>query len=396
MPRPKATNPRDSAVSIRFTAEERVQLESAARQGGFPSLSSYFRHLHASGLGAEAPALPAPAAPTNTSAIEEFWKTDYGRILQGDSLSYLNKIADEKSVDLIMTSPPFGLVRKKRYGNEDADRYLDWFRPFAEGFVRVLKPNGSLVIDIGGSWIAGQPTRSLYQFKLLVMLVEEYGFHLCQEHYWWNPSKLPTPAEWVNVRRVRVKDAINTIWWLSPTPWPKANNRRVLAPYSSSMQDLFKNGYGARKRPSGHDISTKFGRDNGGSVPPNLLAIANTESNGPYSEYCRGADLEIHPARFPPQLPEYFIRLLTNPGDLVVDPFAGSCMTGAVAESLKRNWVCCELLEQYVAGALGRFAPDLIGQPSRRAASYQIPQPCSVPVDETLVRVDEAGGRRGP
>jgi len=121
-----------------------------------------------------------------------------------------------------MTSPPFALVRKKDYGNADANQYLEWFRPFGLAFKRILKPSGSLVIDIGGAWIAGQPTRSLYHYELLIILFLEMGFHLAQEFYWWNPSKLPTPAEWVTVRRVRVKDAVNCVWWLSPSPWPKA------------------------------------------------------------------------------------------------------------------------------------------------------------------------------
>src|SRR5690606_28107862 len=126
------------------------------------------------------------------------------------------EVLEANSIDLIMTSPPFGLVKKKDYGNEDADEYIDWFRKFADGFRRVLKPEGSLVIDIGGSWVQGQPTRSLYHFELLIMLVKEFGFHLAQEFYWWNPSKLPSPAEWVTIRRIRVKDAVNCIWWLSP------------------------------------------------------------------------------------------------------------------------------------------------------------------------------------
>ena len=104
-----------------------------------------------------------------------------------------------------MTSPPFGLVRKKDYGNVDADEYVDWFRPFAAAFHRVMKGDASLVIDIGGAWNKGYPTRNLYHFKLLIMLCEEVGFHLAQDFYWWNPSKLPTPAEWVTVRRIRVK-----------------------------------------------------------------------------------------------------------------------------------------------------------------------------------------------
>ena len=151
--------------------------------------------------------------------------------------------------------------------------------------------------------------RSLYHFELLLMLCEEYGFHLCQEHYWWNPSKLPTPAEWVNIRRVRVKDAVNCIWWLSLTPWPKASNRRVLAPYSDSMRGLLKNGYKAKLRPSGHQISTKFDKDNGGAVPPNLLAVANTESNGRYQEYCR----ETRLARPSSPLPQGTARVLHTP-----------------------------------------------------------------------------------
>lgn len=283
-----------------------------------------------------------------------FHKTKFGKIFQGNSLDLLADTKD-KSVDLVMTSPPFGLVRKKEYGNVDAGKYLNWFKPFAEQFRRVLKDSGSLVIDIGGAWIPGQPTRSLYHFKLVVMLCEEFGFHLAQEFYWWSPSKLPSPAEWVTVRRIRVKDAVNTVWWLSPTPWPKASNRRVLQPYSPSMRDLLQNGYKAKKRPSGHDISKKFATDNGAAIPPNLIALPNTESNSFYLRYCQQKGIKAHPARFPSDLPEYFIRMLTEEGDSVLDPFAGSCVTGEVAEKLKRKWVCGELLEEYLHGAMGRF-----------------------------------------
>jgi site-specific DNA-methyltransferase (cytosine-N4-specific) len=243
---------------------------------------------------------------------------------------------------------------------------------------RVLKDKGSLVIDIGGAWKPGMPTRSLYHFELLISLCRDYGFHLCQEHYWWNPSKLPTPAEWVNVRRIRVKDAVNCIWWLSKTPWPKASNKRILAPYSESMKSLLKNGYKPKLRPSGHDISDKFGKDNGGSVPPNLLAIANTESNGVYQNYCNANDLPVHPARFPARLPEYFIRMLTDDNDFVVDPFGGSCITGEVAEVLNRRWACCELNEEYLKGAVSRFVGVKPKLPKPDAVPYQVFPPCSL------------------
>lgn len=342
-----------------------------------------------------------PGQQLMSAVAQPAFATELGRIYVGDALQVLSdpNVVTEHSVDLIMTSPPFGLVRKKQYGNVDAERYVEWFRPFGELFKRLLKPNGSLVIDIGGSWIPGQPTRSLYHYELLIMLVKELGYHLAQEFFWWNPSKLPTPAEWVNVRRVRVKDAVNCVWWLSPTPWPKASNRRVLQPYSESMRELLANGYEARLRPSGHDISTKFSRDNGRSIPPNLLAIANTESNSAYIRYCRQHHLPVHPARFPSALPEFFIRMLTNRGDLVVDPFAGSCVTGEVAERLQRRWVCVELIPDYVEGAKGRFTmqPGLpMTAASRRGPDqgyYRIPHPAMLwNGDDNEPPIPEDGG----
>lgn len=284
-------------------------------------------------------------------------RTTYGRVVHADSLHYMQNEVQSDSLDLIFTSPPFALLRKKYYGNKDEHEYVNWFKDFGQEFFRVLKPTGSLVIDIGGSWLQGQPTRSLYHFELLIMLCRELGFHLAQEMYWWNPSKLPTPAEWVNIRRVRVKDAVNSIYWLSKTPWPKASNRRVLSPYSNSMKDLLKNGYVAKLRPSGHDISDKFSRNNQASIPPNLLAIPNTESNSHYLRYCKDHGYTPHPARFPAKLPEYFVRMLTDVGDHVLDPFSGSCVTGEVCERLERTWTCCEIDQEYILGAVGRFNP---------------------------------------
>jgi len=284
-----------------------------------------------------------------------YHRTKHGTIVLGDSLEYMGRCLEDASVDLIVTSPPFGLVRKKKYGNVDAHEYLEWFKPFGREFKRILKPAGSLVIDIGGAWIPGQPTRSLYQYELAIMLSREVGFHLAQEFFWWNPSKLPTPAEWVTVRRIRAKDAVDCVWWFSPSPWPKASNRRILVPYSDAMRGLLRNGYRPKLRPSGHDISDKFSTDNGAAIPPNLIAIPNTESNSYYLRYCREHSLSPHPARYPAALPELFVRMLTNPGDLVLDPFAGSCVTGEVSERLGRKWLCVEIVEDYLEGALGRF-----------------------------------------
>lgn len=332
---------------------------------------------------------------------EPFYQTKLGRIYCVDSLEFMRGEVKDASVDLIMTSPPFGLVRKKSYGNVDANDYVAWFHPFGLEFRRILKPHRSLVIDIGGSWNRGRPTRSLYHFELLITLCKDLGFHLAQEFFWWNPAKLPTPAEWVTVRRLRVKDAVNCVWWLSKTPWPKASNRRVLAPYSDSMKTLLKNGYRPKKRPSGHDISGKFNVDNKAAIPPNLLAFPNTESNSYYLRYCKEKGLRPHPARFPSDLPEFFIRMLTDPGDLVFDPFAGSCVTGEVCERLKRKWICCEKVEEYLQGALGRFDkrdptlfPDMPEATRPKQLFYKVYHPSATwgqPVDDPL---PEDGGFR--
>jgi DNA modification methylase len=337
------------------------------------------------------------------TSLHLFHKTKYGCIYHGDSLEYLRTCRPE-SVDLILTSPPFGLVRKKEYGNVDADRYVDWFRPFADGFRRGLKPHGSLVIDIGGAWTPGQPSRALYQYELVIMLCREFGFHLAQEFFWWNPSKLPSPAEWVTVRRIRVKDAVNCVWWLSPTPWPRASNRRVRAPYSDAMLSLLRNGYRPKLRPSGHDISEKFSTDNGAAIPPNLIALPNTESNSYYLRYCRQQGLRPHPARFPGDLPEFFTRMLTDPGDTVLDPFAGSCVAGEVAERLKRKWVCVELVEDYLRGAIGRFERpagepqetlfDIGGGRDARGAFYKIYHPSALWASEDDDALPEDGGKK--
>ncbi len=296
-------------------------------------------------------ALPQPAF---AARWKPYYETQLGRAYLGDSIALLRDLPD-RSINLVLTSPPFALKRKKEYGNEDQDRYVDWFLSFAPDILRVLTDDGSFVLDLGGSYLPGFPVRSIYMFDLLVRLVKEFGFFLAQEFYHYNPSRLPAPAEWVNVRRVRVKDSVNVVWWLAKTQNPKADNRRVLKPYSASMEGLLRNGYKAKLRPSGHDISSNFSKDNGGAIPPNLLEIANTDSNGAYQKRCRAAGIKTHPARFPPAFPEFFIKFLTDAGDMVFDPFAGSNTAGFAAECLMRRWMSCEMSEEYVKGSMFRF-----------------------------------------
>jgi site-specific DNA-methyltransferase (cytosine-N4-specific) len=166
--------------------------------------------------------------------LEPFYCTTFGAAFLGNSLELLEHIPDD-SVNLVLTSPPYALHFKKEYGNAQKAEYVGWFLPFAKHIFRILKGDGSFVLNIGGSYNQGTPTRSLYHFHLLIALVERLGFHLAQECFWYNPAKMPAPAEWVTVRRVRVRDSVEYVWWLSKTPWPKANNLYVLKEYSPDM-----------------------------------------------------------------------------------------------------------------------------------------------------------------
>lgn len=283
--------------------------------------------------------------------------TRLGAMISGDSLELLAQLPAD-SVDLFVTSPPFPLLRQKAYGNEDQQRYVAWLTEFAKLAKDALKPTGSLVIDVGGAYQRGRPVRSLHQYRALLAFVDDVGYRLAEEFYWYNPSKLPSPIEWVNKRKIRAKDAVNTVWWLSKTDEPKANVGKVRVPYSESMKRLLADParyYTPKDRPSEHSIGEAFGRDNGGALPSNLLAIPNSQSNDAYLRACKALGLPGHPARFPLKLPSFFIQMCTEPGDLVVDFFGGSNTTGRAAEDLDRRWLTFELDPAYAAQSAVRF-----------------------------------------
>jgi len=297
------------------------------------------------------------------------YSTPLGAAYCSDSLDFMRECEDE-SIDLVVTSPPYALHFQKEYGNASQSEYLDWFLPFAAEIRRILKPTGSFVLNLGGAWQPGAPVRSLYQYRVAIALCDELNYSLAQEFFWHNPAKMPAPAEWVNVRRIRVKDSVEYIFWFVKDPFAKANNRNVLQAYSQDMKRLILRGVKATTRPSGHAIKGTFATDQGGAIPGNLIQCGNNESNSQYIRGSRAAGSKIHPARFPAELPRFFIQFLTDAGDLVLDPFAGSNTTGAVAEELGRRWLATEVNLEYVEASRLRFegAPQAIaeaaGQPS--------------------------------
>jgi DNA modification methylase len=303
------------------------------------------------------------------------------------SLDLLTALPDD-SVNLVITSPPFALQRKKEYGNRDQHEYVGWLSEFAALVRQKLRDDGSFVLDLGGAYQKGVPSRSLYNFRVPIKFCDDLGFFLAEDFYWYNPAKLPSPIEWVNKRKIRAKDAVNNIWWFSKTEWPKADVSKVLAPYSDRMKKLIEDPrafYSPKDRPSGHAIGEGFGKDNGGAIPSNLLQIPNTDSNGGYLRGCKTVGAKGHPARFPAKLPEFFIKFLTDPGDLVVDIFAGSNTTGRVAEDLGRQWRAFELNAEYLAASAFRFL-DKDASNARLAEVH-----ASISAGETLDLRSEAG-----
>lgn len=277
-------------------------------------------------------------------SAEQFFKSRHFRKYEG-------------KIKLIFTSPPFPLNRKKAYGNLTGEKYVKWLAEFAPKLQKLLKPNGSIVLELGNAWEPGQPVMSTLALEALLAFRKTGKLQLAQQFVCHNPARLPSPAQWVNVERIRVKDAYTHVWWMSSTERPYANNRKILRPYSEAMLQLLRTQrYNAGKRPSQHKIGkTSFLKNNQGAIPSNVLTFTNTSNGDQYLHYCREYDLKLHPARMPSGLAEFFINFLTRPNDLVLDPFAGSNTTGAAAEKLNRKWVSIEANAEYAEGSRGRF-----------------------------------------
>lgn len=295
------------------------------------------------------------------SSLIMSYRTKHGSMFCGNAEDFLDSRIGKKyqgQVQLIFTSPPFPLNRKKKYGNLNGEEYIEWLAGFAPLFRQMLTDDGSIVIELGNAWEPGAPVMSTLAMRALLSFLDAGHFKLCQQFICHNPARLPSPAQWVTIDRVRVKDAYTYVWWMSPASNPKADNRQVLKEYSPSMVKLLKRqSYNAGKRPSEHRIGERsFLKNNSGAIPSNVLTISNTNSSDEYQQYCREHGLQTHPARMQMELPEFFIKFTTEPGDLVLDPFAGSNTTGAVAERWQRRWLSVEPCTDYIEGSKGRFA----------------------------------------
>jgi hypothetical protein len=302
-----------------------------------------------------------------------------GAYYVGDSAKVLTSraFANLKGrVQLLVTSPPYPLNEKKSYGNLTGEEYLRWMESLATVFSDLLTDDGSIVIEVGNSWEPNRSVQSLLALEALLAFTKAKGanLRLVQQFVCYNPSRLPSPASYVTVKPMRTVDSFTHVWWLAKTDTPKADNRKVLRPYSKAMKDLLKRGaYNSGRRPSEHTVSEKgFLNDRGGSIAhnlfemepleehrevrlPNAFSFSNTASKDFFHAACKERGIVPHPARMPVGLASFFIEFLTDAGDLVLDPFGGSNTTGYAAALANRRWVAIDAQEDYVEQSKLRF-----------------------------------------
>ena len=305
------------------------------------------------------------------------YQTKYGKYYINRCEEQIKKLSLNGKVQLILTSPPFPLNKKKQYGNYVGEEYLNWFAALSPLFAELLTEDGSIVMELGNAWEKGRPVQSLLHLKSLISFIEHPSadLRLCQEFICYNPARLPSPAQWVTINRIRTVDSFTRLWWMSKSDFPKADNRKVLRPYSKSMVSLLNRGsYNSGQRPSEHVISEKsFLTDHKGSImhnvieleqmdqkrelrlPQNAFSLSNTKSNEYFLKTCKENGVKPHPARMQLELAQFFIEFLTDEDDLVLDPFGGSNTTGYCAEKLKRKWICIEVDEGYGEQSMIRF-----------------------------------------
>lgn len=260
------------------------------------------------------------------------------------------------SVDLLFTSPPFPLLSGKEYGTSTTAEWLEWMTGLCADWYDLLAPTGSLVMELNDVHYRGMPVQSQYIERLGIRLEDELGMFRPGRLLWENPAR-KGPLVWCGIRRVRLNPTAAPLLWMSKTPHPKANNRAVLQPYVARTRERY---LGKTLAPVERPSGLKFGeqswsRDNGGAIPGNVIRAGNASGNDAYARACRAAGLKPHPARMPPKVAEFVIKLLTEPGDLVLDPFFGSGTTGAVAERLDRRWIGVERSLAYLETAELRF-----------------------------------------
>ncbi|MDD2765820.1 MAG: site-specific DNA-methyltransferase [Opitutaceae bacterium] len=282
--------------------------------------------------------------------------TDLGTVLWAEALSALGYIEDG-SLRLILTSPPYPLNRQRAYGGWAQDGYIETMLRHMDGFRRKLMDRGSLVVNLADVYEPGSPTLFTYQ-EQIILAMQQRGWHLCGRQMWASPAK-PKTTPYVTKDRQRLAAGFESFYWWSPTARPYADNRQILEPYSESFRKryLMNGGQVSLSRSGSRQTwpGRRFCRDNGGKIPYNVVNLPDESSRGPYVKFCRQAGLPIHPARMPIEIARTWIRFVTQPKEMVWDPFGGSLTTAAACQELGRHYIASEKVLEYIQGGVERL-----------------------------------------
>lgn len=288
------------------------------------------------------------------------FSTDLGVAIWGRSQDVFGSI--NEPIALCVTSPPYPLRQARAYGNPNESHYVDFICSSLEPIVGNLVPGGSIVLNISNDIFESKsPARSLYVERLIIALHDRLGLSLMDRMPWVNLSKPPGPTHWACVKRVQLTTAYEPIFWFTNDPRRvRSDNRRVLEPHTERHTRLMQAG-GARRTAEYGDGAYKirpdsYGRITEGKIPRNVIQRGHScNDTRAYRDFADTLGLPSHGAMQPTSIPDFFIRFLTEPDELVVDPFGGTIRTGLAAERLGRRWLVTEWILQYVRGAAELF-----------------------------------------
>lgn len=284
--------------------------------------------------------LPLSFEEEEINAVPKF--DSHNKVVAGDCEEILRLVPDN-SVDLIVTSPPYADQRSATYGGIKPDNYVQWFLPKADQFYRVLKPTGSFILNIKERVVEGE--RHTYVIELILEM-RRRGW-LWTEEYMWH-KKNSHPGKWPN----RFRDNWERLLHFTKTKKFSMYQENVMVPVGDWAQDRLKNLSETDKRRDNSKVGSGFGKNISNWVgrdmvfPSNVLHMATECYN------------QSHSAAFPVALPEWFIKLFTKPGDLVLDPFNGAGTTCVAAKRLGRDFLGIDLNDDYCKIAIDRIIKD--------------------------------------